>query len=324
MTDLIELPAISSESIALIATEEGLKPFLDHAKAVAEKALKEVNDATTDKGRKAIGKLAAQVSKSKTAISGVGAPYVKELKAKPVVIQKILQGFYDDMDAIRDEIKRPADEWKAADKARIDKLHDRIDAIGALTAKSDHETCTMYTSVELGEKREIVAAMTFDATEFGDLHEVAMDTWNQSLEFLDAAIIERKAVEDMAADNERLKSEALEVQKAREIEQAVAQAKLDDVENHAAAIAAEKLKTENAEQAARDKMKAEQAELDAADRKIKEAAELKASNIEHQKAVNNTTMNELMQCCEGLTDTQAKKLISNFAHNKFTHITINY
>lgn len=323
MNSIIEAPEVPAD-IATIATEEGLKPFLDHALSVAKEAQKEVNDATTEKGRKAIGSLAMKVSKSKTAIAKPGAELVKALKQRGVDAQKLFKSYADQMDEITAGIKKPVTEYNEFEAARIEALHIKINLIGSMSARACVDTGTVYTSVELSEKRAIIAAMTFSELEFGDLHEQAMDTWSQALEFLDVAIKERGDHEQLIAENERLKAEQAEKDKQIEIERAATAATAKANQDSADEIARANLKVEQAEEDARKKLEQEQAAKDAEKKRIDDEAAAKAADIDHKKTINNTTMNELMQCCPGLTDKQAKLLISNFAHNKFSHISINY
>ena len=323
MKELIEAPAVPA-NIAEIASVEGLKPYLDHAKDIAAKSAKEVNDAKTDKGRKAIGSLARKVASSKTAITTPGAELVKSLKQQGVDAQKLFKSFSDDMDKISSAIKLPVTEWNQAEKARIDGLHSRIDAIGDLSTRACPETGTVYTAEELTEKREIVGAMTFDDEEFGGLHEQAMDTWNQALEFLDSAIKDRTEYERALEKSTALKAVLAENEAKQRIKDAEVEATRKAEQAAAGKVAQAELDVKNAEQAARDKLAEEQAEKDR-DQAEKNRRELaRAADTNHRKAINNRAVNELMQCAEGLTDEQAKLIVKHMASKNFTDITINY
>ena len=105
---LVSVDDISEDNAPLIYVSGGLKPFIDR---VREEVSGEVPDLSTKKGRDRIASLAAKVSKSKVAVEKPGREYLKRLKEMPKVVEAELRGFVTDMDALRDEVRKPLTDW---------------------------------------------------------------------------------------------------------------------------------------------------------------------------------------------------------------------
>jgi hypothetical protein len=128
VTDLIKLPEISAEKAPTIFGHNSLKQFVDAARAAV---INEVPDLSTDKGRKRIASLAATVARSKTAVDDAGRLYLKKLKEQPKVIEAELRQFETDMNALRDEVRKPLNEWQAERDAEEDRLQSAVDQVVA-------------------------------------------------------------------------------------------------------------------------------------------------------------------------------------------------
>jgi len=118
-----------SESKVLVLTEEitedkwpeiyGVGKVNDYYEQARAEALSEVPDLTTVKGREAIASNAHKVSRSKTFVEKPGRAYLKYIKeTKCAAIEKELREFVDKMDALRDEVRKPLNDWDA-EQARI-------------------------------------------------------------------------------------------------------------------------------------------------------------------------------------------------------------
>lgn len=132
-TDIKLIEDISEENAPAIYVEGGLKPFLD---AVAAEVSTEVPDTSSRKGRERIASLAARVSRSKTAVEKPGRDYLKRLKELPKVVEAELREFTRAMDALRDDVRKPLDDWQAAEDARIDRHQAVIDEINERAAEA--------------------------------------------------------------------------------------------------------------------------------------------------------------------------------------------
>jgi septal ring factor EnvC (AmiA/AmiB activator) len=113
----VAIEAISTENAPSIYKADGLKPFIAHIK---EQVSGEVPDLTTKKGRDRVASLAAQVSRSKTAIEKPGRDYLKHLKELPKTVEAELREFVRECDALRDEIRKPLTDWEDAEKDRVE------------------------------------------------------------------------------------------------------------------------------------------------------------------------------------------------------------
>lgn len=74
---------------------------------------------TTDKGRKAIGSLAAKVSSSKKLAEKYALDLVAEKKAEVKVVDTDRIQFCKKMDTLRDEILAPRDAWEHSTTLRL-------------------------------------------------------------------------------------------------------------------------------------------------------------------------------------------------------------
>ncbi len=135
------------EQAATLYVENGLTKFLDQIR----QSVNEVPDLSTAKGRARVASLAAQVSRSKTAVEKPGRDYLRKLKEAVKPAENELRRFVTECDTLRDEVRRPLTEWeadqeriaaeKAAEEERL-----RIEAEAAAAAEalkkqieSDHE-----------------------------------------------------------------------------------------------------------------------------------------------------------------------------------------
>jgi hypothetical protein len=279
----------------------------------AELIKKELPDVSTDKGRKAIASAARKVSSSKVAIEKPGAIYTKKIKSEGAEIAAELSAFKKAMDVIRDDVQAPLIAYKEAEGKRIEGLEAEIEAVKILRVDTCPETFDLLSSEALKSRRTEVAETSFCKIKFGDMHESAVNEWSKTLDSLDISIIKAVKSEEIRADNERLKAESDELRiQARVKEEAAEQ------------VSAEKLKSEKAVQDALEDVRKQDARK-LADANSKRAAEILAANdLGHRKEVNNRALNELMQCCEGLTNDQAMKIVKGMASGNFTDLTINY
>lgn len=190
-----------------IYVENGLEKFLEQIR----EGVNEVPDLSTDKGRKRIASLAAQVSRSKTAVEKPGRDYLKRLKEQPKVVEAELRRFVTECDQLRDEVRRPLTEWEDAEKARTDALQQRLTNLRALADVIDAAGNYLPSAdiqARIQEAKSVVLDESWQerAAEAG----VAKDSTIQQLE---ASLEVAQKREHEAAELERLRKEA--EQKAR-------------------------------------------------------------------------------------------------------------
>jgi len=202
-TDLAVLE-IKPEQAPALYVPNGLSAYLDEIR----NSVNEVPDLSTAKGRARVASLAAQVSRSKTAIEKPGRDYLKRLKELPKEVEAELRRFVCECDAIRDETRRPLTEWEQAEDERKQALQQRLAGLRALADVID-DAGNYLPSRDIQARLTEAKAVTLDdswqeiATEAG----VAKDAAVQKLE---AAAIVAKQREDQAAELERLRKEAEE------------------------------------------------------------------------------------------------------------------
>ena len=355
-TDLAVLE-IKPEQAPTLYVPNGLNVYLDEIR----NSVNEVPDLSTAKGRARVASLAAQVSRSKTAIEKPGRDYLKRLKELPKEVESELRRFVSECDAIRDETRRPLTEWEQAEDERKQTLQQRLAGLRALADVID-DAGNYLPSTDIQARLSEAKAVTLDdtwqeiATEAG----VAKDATVQKLE---AAVIVAKQREDQAAELERLRKEAEE--KARRdheeklkreaVEEANRQAELKQQQerdaaaqrerdlqavadlaeqNHLAAIQqAEQEKQLAAQRAEQDKQRAVEEERQRAaeaernrkdeEKRIADEAAARAADKEHRKAINNSAKDGLIASA-GLTEEQAIAVITAIAKGNIPHTSITY
>ncbi|EIV6996816.1 TPA: hypothetical protein ACXHUQ_004911 [Klebsiella pneumoniae] len=355
MTDLAIIE-IAPDMAPAIYVENGLDSFLEKIRA----GVNEVPDLSTAKGRARIASLAAQVSRSKTAVEKPGRDYLKRLKEQPKVVEAELRRFVTECDQLRDEVRRPLTEWEDAEKARTEALQQRLVDLRALSDVID--TAGNYLpsadiQARILEAKSVVLDDSWQerAAEAG----VAKDSTIQQLE---ASLVIAQKREHEAAELDRLRKEAEEkarlereenirreaAEQAKRDAEAKAQAEIDaaarrESEARAATERAEREKIEAQQKAEREaKAAAEKAEQEknaaiAAERRRQEEAESarlaeqkriaeeearRAADKEHRRCINRQAIADLIE--SGLTQEMAEKALIAIASGKVSAVSIKY
>ncbi|EPH1716963.1 hypothetical protein P2116_000902 [Klebsiella quasipneumoniae] len=355
MTDLAIIE-IAPDMAPAIYVENGLDSFLEKIRA----GVNEVPDLSTAKGRARIASLAAQVSRSKTAVEKPGRDYLKRLKEQPKVVEAELRRFVTECDQLRDEVRRPLTEWEDAEKARTEALLQRLVDLRALADVID--TAGNYLpsadiQARILEAKSVVLDDSWQerAAEAG----VAKDSTIQQLE---ASLVIAQKREHEAAELDRLRKEAEEkarlereenirreaAEQAKRDAEAKAQAEIDaaarrESEARAATERAEREKIEAQQKAEREaKAAAEKAEQEknaaiAAERRRQEEAESarlaeqkhiaeeearRAADKEHRRSINRQAIADLIE--SGLTQEMAEKALIAIASGKVSAVSIKY
>ncbi|EOV5296566.1 coiled-coil domain-containing protein [Klebsiella quasipneumoniae] len=355
MTDLAIIE-IAPDMAPAIYVENGLDSFLEKIRA----GVNEVPDLSTAKGRARIASLAAQVSRSKTAVEKPGRDYLKRLKEQPKVVEAELRRFVTECDQLRDEVRRPLTEWEDAEKARTEALQQRLVDLRALADVIDTSGNYLPSAdiqARILEAKSVVLDDSWQerAAEAG----VAKDSTIQQLE---ASLVIAQKREHEAAELDRLRKEAEEkarlereenirreaAEQAKRDAEAKAQAEIDaaarrESEARAATERAEREKIEAQQKAEREaKAAAEKAEQEknaaiAAERRRQEEAESarlaeqkriaeeearRAADKEHRRSINRQAIADLIK--SGLTQEMAEKALIAIASGKVSAVSIKY
>ena len=258
---IIENKALTAAEV--FATHDSLTALIQGIRA---EVITEAPDLSTATSRKRIASLAYKVAQSKTALDDLGKQLVSEWKTKSAAVDKERKRVRDELDALRDEVRKPLTDWEA-EQERIAAEAARIEAERIATEKAEAERIE-------AERQEAIRKQ---------LEEIA----------------EREAA--VKAEEERIAREA-----AAKIAAEKAEAERIEREARIAAEAAEKAKRDAEIEILRANQRAEQAKRDAefavqrereraeAEANAKAAAEAKlAANKKHRKSVESALIAEL-------------------------------
>lgn len=318
-----------------------------------------VIDTSTAGGRKEATSLAFKVTRSKTALDEMGKNFVAELKKAAGVVDADRRIIRDRLDALRDEVKRPVDEYDAAEDARksghataimeiqtvgqfadygdvsASEIEGRVLTLKHLYADRDFEEFTDQVRSMRTATNEILSRMHKEA--------VTREAERAELERLRNAEAERVAAARKAAIEleQRDRDERIAAQAKRETEErnaavalakenerlaAIARAERAEADAKAAAERAEQEKARAAEKAERDRKAAIDAErLRVQGEREAEAfaAKEREANAAHRTNVNNEALNDLLQL-EGMTRKVAAKVVEAIAVGKVSNVSIRY
>lgn len=328
-----------------IYVENGLDKFIEQIR----EGVNEVPDLSTAKGRARIASLAAQVSRSKTAVEKPGRDYLKRLKEQPKVVEAELRRFVTECDQLRDEVRRPLTEWEDAEKARTEALQQRLVDLRALAdvidAAGNYLPSTDIQS-RIQEAKSVVLDESWQerAAEAG----VAKDSTIQQLE---ASLAVAQKREHEAAELERLRKEAEEkarlereeairreaAEQAKRDAEAKAQAEIDAAARREAEARAATERAERKAKAATEKAEQEKNDAIAAERRRQEEAETarlaeqkriadeearRAADKEHRRAINRQAIADLIE--SGLPQEMAEKALIAIVSGKVSAVSIKY
>ncbi|EEF6221914.1 hypothetical protein FV637_12275 [Salmonella enterica] len=311
---------IVSDMAPSIYVENGLEKFLEQIR----ESVKEVPDLSTAKGRARIASLAAQVSRSKTAVEKPGRDYLRHLKEAVKPAEAELRRFVSACDEMRDEVRRPLTEWEAE--------QERIKAEEAAKKKAeedrkqfelDHEIALLMNDAfdrELAEKKAEEERQRIAHEE--ELKRQAAEQAKREAEEKAAAELAaaKKREEDAIAAKAQAELLAKQAQERAEQEAKDAAAKAEA--DKKAAIAAEQRKAQ--EEADRIKREAEQKEAArlAEEKRISDEKAARAADVEHRRAINASAVQALIE--HGIPEDWAKACVVAIARGKVPATTINY
>lgn len=321
-----------------IYVENGLDKFLEQIR----EGVNEVPDLSTAKGRARIASLAAQVSRSKTAVEKPGRDYLKRLKEQPKVVEAELRRFVTECDQLRDEVRRPLTEWEGAEKARTEALQQRLVDLRALADVID--TAGNYLpSADIQARIQEAKSVVLDDSWQERVAEagVAKDSTIQQLE---ASLVVAQKREHEAAELERLRKEAEEkarqereesirreaAEQATRDAEAKAKAEIDaaalrEASEKARAEEAERQRIETEKRATREKEEAVAAERRRQEEEQKRIADeeaRRAADKEHRRTINRQAIADLIE--SGLSQEMAEKALIAIASGKVSAVSIKY
>ncbi|AUR11184.1 hypothetical protein PhaeoP48_01187 [Phaeobacter inhibens] len=115
---------------AILKKQDGLGEMLSKLEAAARQEA-EGKDVSTRKGRDALKSIAHKVSQSKVELDKQGLALTEEARKEIDAVNAGRKLAKDRLEALRDDIKRPALDWETAEAERVQSLKDRLAAIDA-------------------------------------------------------------------------------------------------------------------------------------------------------------------------------------------------
>jgi len=353
MTETITPEIVDIKEGALIKGEK-LDPVAIFTGGGIDPILKEIErqvsgleyDLETDKGRKEIASTARKVSKSKILLDGLGKDLVATWKAKAKKVDAVRKPMRDFLDGLRDKVRQPLTEWEVAEKAK--------------TAAEDAEKRRIVEEEidrqdrELAEREAKVAAREAEiqrlederlAKEEADRLEKEQAERDERLKKEAAEAATREAEARVDAEKKAILKRAIDAKaKAEKAEQdrleAIERAKRDKIaaeerakleaerverEKREAALKADREKQEAIEaEKAKAKAESDAKELEriASEKAEKAKAEKLAANKKHRAKINREVLEDIGMT--GISEAQAKAIITLIATGKVRNCTINY
>lgn len=341
MTTEIALLEIDEESaLSLYTKDKGLDAILDQIKAEVSRQMPSSEDMSKKKNRDAIASLAHKVARSKTYLDELGKKLTEDWAKKKKTVDSERKRVREALDALKEEVRKPLTDFENAEKARVQRHKDTIEALKLLPISETGE------ELELSEMKDRLARAK--ATQIDDSCEefagdyakakdgaitqleamiVAKEQWIKDQQELERLRAEEEARAQKERD-ERLLREAQE-RAQREAEEKAAREKMEsdrrELELKLAAERAEREKQEAIRRAEEAEQRAkEKAEREAREAKEREEAERKAREADkaHKASINRQALEKFME--KGLTEEQGKDIIRWIASGDIPNVTINY
>lgn len=323
MSEIMDLTVIEikPEQAPALYRAGGLDAYLEQIR----QAVNEVPDLTTKKGRDRVASLAAQVSRSKTAIEKPGREYLKRLKEAVRPAEAEIKRFVDACDELRDATRKPLTEWEAeqerikAEEA-MNALHvealamnEEFDRQRAARIESDHEMALLMNDAFDREQADKAA----EAERQRIAHE-------EEIKRLAAAAAAREV--EQRAQREREEAAHREAVLKAQAEQAerdrIAAEQKAEADKKAAVEAERRKAQEEADRIRREAEQREQARLAEEKRKADEQARREA-DVKHRKAVGTEIVKALL-ANTSLTRDQAIEVLTAVKDGRIPHTGISY
>ncbi|HCM6818282.1 TPA: hypothetical protein N3084_000948 [Klebsiella pneumoniae] len=323
MSEIMDLTVIEikPEQAPALYRAGGLDAYLEQIR----QAVNEVPDLTTKKGRDRVASLAAQVSRSKTAIEKPGREYLKRLKEAVRPAEAEIKRFVDACDELRDATRKPLTEWEAEQErikaeeamnvlhAEALAMNEEFDRQLAARIESDHEMALLMNDAFDREQADKAA----EAERQRIAHE-------EEIKRLAAAAAAREV--EQRAQREREEAAHREAVLKAQAEQAerdrIAAEQKAEADKQAAVEAERRKAQEEADRIRREAEQREQARLAEEKRKADEQARREA-DVKHRKAVGTEIVKALM-ANTSLTRDQAIEVLTAVKDGRIPHTSISY
>ncbi|ALD78805.1 TolA protein [Citrobacter portucalensis] len=322
---------IAPDMAPSIYVENGLEKFLEQIR----ESVNEVPDLSTAKGRARIASLAAQVSRSKTAVEKPGRDYLRHLKEAVKPAEAELRRFVSACDEMRDEVRRPLTEWEAEQErikaeeamnvlhAEALEMNIKFDQERAAKFEADHEMALLMNDAFDREAK----AKSEEAERQRIAHEEELKRQAEEKARRESEEkIERERAEAARREAE-LKLKAEQAERDRIAAEQKAEAEKKEVADRAErekqeAIAAEQRKAQEEADRIKHEAEAKEAARLAEEKRIADEAAARAADVEHRRAINAAAVQAIID--QGIPEDWAKACVVAIARGKVPATTINY
>jgi len=269
MTDKTEegnfLAVIENHNPVLVLTKpEARDSLFDHIRKEVEG---HVPDLSTAAGRERAKSLAFKVVKTRTAVTDAAKKLTEEWRARTDAVNKERKAVEEGLKAIEAEVRKPVEEWEAAEEKRVGACEAAIKRLTSLGVVSIDAT-----SEDVGRAVDEVNATEIDPAIFAGMAEAAIKAKNHSRELLMAALARIEQQEAERAELQRLREEQAR-RDAEEAERRAAEERRlqEEQEARAAEEARQLAEKERLDLEERERAEAEQRRLEAAEREAQAA-----------------------------------------------------
>lgn len=340
MNAKLEIVAVEQpEIIEAFKVEGGTKALFDR---VSENARSVVFDMGVKKDRESLKSFAYSLARIKTTVDNHGKELVSGIKQQAAVIDADRKFWRDNMELLQDEIRKPLTDFEQAEKDRVAKHENAIQAIKSF-ANNDFLITASSSMIE-----GAIAAINdrvIDSS-YEEYEEQAKLAKFETIETLRNALTETQALEAERAELERLRiAEQQRIQQEREAQiareaaekatrEAEEKARFEaervqrekaELEQREARLKAEKEAAElRAQQAAENERKRIEAEQAAKAEFERKAEEARLANVEHRRQINREALEAIKGVCPELSEPQVKSLVGAIISGLIPHVSIKY
>lgn len=323
MSEIMDLTVIEikPEQAPTLYRAGGLDAYLEQIR----QAVNEVPDLTTKKGRDRVASLAAQVSRSKTAIEKPGREYLKRLKEAVRPAEAEIKRFVDACDELRDATRRPLTEWEA-EQERI-KAEEAMNALHAeaLAMNEDFDR-QLAARIESDHEMALLMNDAFDREQADKAAEAERQriAHEEEIKRMAAAAAAREVEQRAQREREEaaLREAALKAQAEQAERDRIAAEQKAEADKQAAIEAECRKAQEEADRIRREAEQREQARLAEEKRKADEQARREA-DVKHRKAVGTEIVKALL-ANTSLTRDQAIEVLTAVKDGCIPHTGISY
>ncbi|WP_064374465.1 hypothetical protein [Klebsiella michiganensis] len=323
MSEIMDLVVIEKKNaMAVFTNNDQLDPLIE---LIEKEARSLVPDVTTKKGRDAIASMAHKVARSKTYIDNAGKDLVAELKALPKQIDESRRVVRERLDALKDEVRRPLNEWEA-EQARIAAEKAAEEERMRIEAEQKAALEALRKQVEVDHEMALLMNDAFDREQADKAAEAERQriAYEEEIKRLAAAAAAREVEQRAQREREEaahreavLKAQAEQAERDRIAAEQKAEA------DKQAAIEAERRKAqEEADRIRREAEQREQARLAEEKRKADEQARREA-DVKHRKTVGTEIVKALL-ANTSLSRDQAIEVLTAIKDGNIPHTGISY